>query len=121
MGEPALLNIAKDAKQYNATLVLRGFKENSYARTAKSLQTIIEKTGQGFIVDPELFTLFNIKAVPTIILSRPFANEISDRKQTPIQDRLQGHVSLKFALETFAKEGDLQAEAKAILRQGSGK
>ncbi|KAB2833227.1 MAG: type-F conjugative transfer system pilin assembly protein TrbC [Caedimonadaceae bacterium] len=130
LGEKALLNLAYEAKLYGATLVLRGFKNNSYAQTVKALQKIIQETGQGFIIDPELFSLFSVTAVPTYILSRPFqlqtlelqtlesktfGSHVSERIQTPLHDRLQGHVSLHYALEVFAKEGDLRNEAQSFL------
>ncbi len=49
LGEKALLNLAQEAKRWNATLVLLGFIDGSYAKTARTLQNIIVKTGQGFI------------------------------------------------------------------------
>lgn len=117
LGEKALLNLAHEAKLYGATLVLRGFKDNSYAQTVKALQKIIQETGQGFIIDPELFSLFSIPAVPTCVLSKPFQlqAQTQERTFTPFHDRLQGHVSLLYALEMFAKEGDLKEEANSIL------
>jgi type-F conjugative transfer system pilin assembly protein TrbC len=118
LGEKALLNLTQEAKAYGATLVLRGFIEGSYAKTAKALQNIIIKTGQGFIVDPELFSLFSITAVPTYILTKPFQLTSSMHIQTPIHDRIQGHVSIQYALEKFAKEGDLREEANFLLERG---
>lgn len=118
LGEKALLNLAHEAKLYGATLVLRGFKDNSYAQTVKALQKIIQETGQGFIIDPELFSLFSVTSVPTYVLSRPFQPfqlYTSEQNQTPLHDRLQGHVSVQYALETFAKDGDLQNEAQFLL------
>ncbi|MBX9621607.1 MAG: type-F conjugative transfer system pilin assembly protein TrbC [Alphaproteobacteria bacterium] len=120
LGEKALLNLANEAKLYKATLVLRGFKDNSYAKTVHALQKIIQETGQGLIIDPELFSLFSITAVPTYILSRPFQLHTLEQTQTPLHDRLQGHVSLQYALETFAKEGDLKEEANSLL-ENAGK
>ncbi len=120
LGEKALLNLAKEAKVYNAILVLRGFVEGSYAKTAKALQKIIQQTGQGFLIDPELFPLFSIQAVPTFILSKPFRLNAQERVQTPLHDRLQGHVSISYILESFAKEGDLYEEAQLLLRKGQG-
>lgn len=119
MGEKALLNLAHEAKLYGATLVLRGFKDDSYAQTVKALQKIIQETGQGLIIDPELFSLFSVTATPTYILSRPFQLHTLEQTQTPIHDRLQGHVSLRYVLEIFAKEGDLKGEAKALLLNAS--
>jgi type-F conjugative transfer system pilin assembly protein TrbC len=119
LGEKALLNLAYEAKIYGATLVLRGFKDNSYAQTVKALQKIIQETGQGFIIDPELFSLFSVTAVPTYVLSKPFQLQVQtqERTFTPLHDRLQGHVSLQYALETFAKEGDLKEEANSLLER----
>ena len=106
MGEKALLNLANEAKKYGATLVLRGFIDGSYVQTAKALQKVIQKTGQGFIIDPELFTLFAVTAVPTYVLAKPFPSTTLERIQTPIHNHLQGHVSIRYALEVFSKEGD---------------
>lgn len=118
LGEKALLNLAQEAKAYGAILVLRGFIEGSYAKTAKALHKIILKTGQGFLIDPELFSLFNVKTVPAYILPKPFQLHAHERIQTPLHDRIQGHVSIHYALEQFAKEGDLREEAHALLKQG---
>jgi type-F conjugative transfer system pilin assembly protein TrbC len=120
MGEKSLLSLAIEAKRYNVSLVLRGFKEGSYTKTAKALQRVIQKTGQGFIIDPELFTLFNVTAVPTFIVSKPVPLFATERVQTPLHDRLQGHVSLRYVLELFAKEGDLKNDAEILLEKGSG-
>ena len=119
LGEKALLNLAHDAKQFGATLVLRGFKDGSYLKTAQALQQIIQETGQGFMIDPELFSLFAVTAVPTYVLSRPFQFNAPGVTQTPLHDRLQGHVSVSYALGVFAKERSLKEEANALLENVS--
>ena len=130
LGEKALLNLASDAKQFDATLVLRGFIEGTpgssargqgYTKTAQALQKIIRTTGQGVIIDPELYTLFAVRAVPTFILTKPFQLQAQERTQTPLHDRMQGHVSAHYALEIFSQEGDLKIEAKALLLKGVSK
>lgn len=118
MGEKALLNLAHEAKQFSATLVLRGFQDGSYLKTAQALQKIVTETGQGVLIDPELYMLFNVTAVPTFILSKPFQLYSQERIQTPIHDKLQGHVSTRYALEQFVKEGDLSQEATFFLGGG---
>ena len=118
MGEKALLNLAEEAKRYGAILVLRGFLKGSYRKTVYALQKTINKTQQGFIVDPELYTLFSIQAVPTFIISKPFQLNASERTQTPLHDRLQGHVSVHYALETFSKDGDMKKEVQILLERG---
>lgn len=117
MGEKALLNLAHESKQFGATLVLRGFHEGSYVKTAQALQQIITTTSQGVIIDPELYALFNITAVPTFVLAKPFTMIAAERTQTPMHDKLQGHVSVHYALEIFAKDGDLKDEARALLTE----
>lgn len=119
MGEKALLNLSREVKRFGATLVLRGFHEGSYVKTAQELQKIILETGQGVVIDPELFTLFNIAAVPTFVLTKPFQLYAQERTQTPIHDKLQGHVGARYALEAFKKEGDLQQEAQHLLEAGT--
>jgi type-F conjugative transfer system pilin assembly protein TrbC len=118
LGEKALMNLAHDAKRYGATLVLRGFRKGSYAQTVQTLQKIILKTGQGFIIDPELYSLFSITAVPTFVLTKLSQISHEPRTLTPLHDRMQGHVSAHYALENFAKEGELQSEAKTFLKKG---
>jgi type-F conjugative transfer system pilin assembly protein TrbC len=117
LGEKSLLNLAQEAKAYGATLILRGFKDNSYAQTVKSLQNIITKTSQGVLIDPELFSLFSVKVAPTYVLVKPFQLSAQERTQTPLHDRLQGYVSVLYALETFATSGDLKQEAQALLEK----
>ena len=106
MGEKALINLAQESKHYEATLIMRGFKDNSLRKTVAALYKIILTTGQGVIIDPELFNRFKVTAVPTFVLANSSAH-----------DRLQGHVSCQYALEAFAKEGDLKNEAQALLNQ----
>ena len=119
LGEKALMNLAHEAKRYGATLVLRGFQEGNYKKTIQTLQKIILKTGQGVSIDPELFAFFSISSVPTFILAKSFQLNSSEPTSLLLHDRLQGHISAHYALETFAKEGDLQSEAKALLTNAS--
>jgi type-F conjugative transfer system pilin assembly protein TrbC len=119
MGEKALLNLAHEAKRFGGTLVLRGFRDGNYVKTAQALQKIITKTGQGVLIDPELYTLFDVTAIPTFVLSKPFPFQAQERTQTPIHDKLQGHVSVQYALETFVKKGDLKTDARALLKRGA--
>ena len=71
------------------------------------------------MIDPELFSLFAVTAVPTYVLSHPFQLNASEVTQTPLHDRLQGHVSVFYALSVFAKEGSLKEEATSLLENAS--
>lgn len=117
MGEKALLNLAREAKPFGATFVLRGFFDGSYLKTAKAFQKIIAETDQRVLIDPELYTLFNVTAVPTFVLAKPFQLYAQERIQTPLHDQLQGHVSAHYAVEQFAEKGDLRREAQILVER----
>jgi len=113
MPKSALIALNQEAVHLGATLVLRGLKDNSYQKTALYLQEIIEKTGQGFIVHPELFKRYDIHQVPSVVLT---TNSISD---APLFDVISGHIPIKTALLKIAEKGELTHEAKAWLQRGS--
>ena len=102
-----LIEILKEANNYNGVVVLRGLKNNSYKETAIFLQAIIKKSSNGVIIDPTLFEKYNITQVPVFVLNDPNNNNY---------DQITGNISLKHALQTFAKDGDLKAAAGKILR-----
>ena len=117
MGEKGLQATLEDAKRYGAQVVLKGFKDGSAKKTIAALMAMTEKTKYGLIIDPELFETFQVKMVPTIILSNR-SRHMEDGNSTPLHDRISGNVTLKYALEQFASAGDLNAVASALLKKG---
>lgn len=117
MGEKGLKAALEDAKRYGAQVVLKGFKDGSAKKTIAALTAMTEKTKYGLIIDPELFETFQVKMVPTIILSNR-SRDMEDGNSTPLHDRISGNVTLKYALEQFASSGDLKAVASALLKKG---
>jgi type-F conjugative transfer system pilin assembly protein TrbC len=106
--EKNLKAIAAEAKNYGATLVLRGLKENSYLKTASYLQELIEAEKIGFIIDPSLFAKYSVTSVPTFVLSA--LEEICPSNMTCLPgkfDKLVGNVTVKYALDKFKKEGEV--------------
>lgn len=106
MPKTRLIKLIKEATNYNAMVVLRGLKNNSYKETTNLLQPIIKEAGFGFIVDPTLFTEFNVTKAPVFVLNDPASKN---------HDKVSGNINLKYALEQFAKHGDLKQEAFKIL------
>ncbi len=103
-----LISLAIDAKKHNAYLVMRGLIENSYPKTAAYLQEIIEKSDNGFVIDPELFKLYQIKQVPAFVVSNKIEHCPSlENCKTPKYDKLVGNVSVSYALEQIAKKGEI--------------
>lgn len=86
--------LLKEAPKHNATLVLRGLKNNSFKETAKVIQDFHNKQegeGVGFEINPELFEKYGILHVPV------FLNLTNN-------NRLSGNVTLSFAAQKLKEE-----------------
>lgn len=90
--------------------VLQGLPDNSFTSLAKKLSEL-RKAGirAEIVLDPESFEKFNIRAVPTLVLS--------NGKQ---YDKISGNIKPLSALSYFAESGDCGEIAKQILQQAEG-
>ena len=111
MGEKNLGNLIKSATRYNAVVVMRGFKEGSVKETVAFLSKFIEKSGGGIIIDPELFKEYQIKRVPSFVLTKGCSSVRSEACKKEY-DILEGNVSPRFVLERISRDGDLAGYAK---------
>jgi type-F conjugative transfer system pilin assembly protein TrbC len=119
LDKPNLEQIIISANQYQAILVLRGLKNNSFKQTIASLQTLgLTEDSTGFIIDPMLFQNYQITAVPSYVL-------VAEKTCLPNQsckfdyDKIMGNITARFALEKFAQSGDLMLEAAQLLKVAS--
>jgi len=112
-----LKSYAKEATKYNGVLVFRGLPEGSFHRLAKLVSDISGDNAEGIAmqIDDEAFKAFDIKSVPTIVLSKP-ASIFSEQLKGGAFDKIGGNVTIKYALEVFAKEGDLKENAREVLK-----
>lgn len=112
-----LKSYAKEATKYNGVLVFRGLPAGSFHRLAKLVSDISGDNAEGIAmqIDDEAFKAFNIKIVPTIVLSRS-ASIFSEQVRGGSFDKIGGNVTIKYALEVFAKEGDLKENARELLK-----
>lgn len=112
-----LKSYAKEAAKYNGVLVLRGLPAGSFHRLAKLVSDISGDNAEGIAmqIDDEAFKAFDIKSVPTIVLSKP-ASIFSEQLKGGAFDKIGGNVTIKYALEVFAKEGDLKENAREVLK-----
>lgn len=92
--KPSLVALARDAEKYNAKLILRGVKNNSFKEMLKAIQSLGEELEGAMEINPELFKEYDIKAVPTFVLVNS-GREIN---------RLRGNVSLSFAAQKLKEE-----------------
>ncbi len=104
MPQNLLKNYDDIARKLGAKLVIRGLKDNSFKETIQYLKNV-KTSGIMVDIDPTLFERFNVNLVPSFVLSDGHS-----------YDKLVGSISIVYALEKFANEGDLKLQAKDILR-----
>lgn len=92
MPKASLTALAKDAEQYDAVLVMRGLKGDSFKETQAAFQSLGEEERSGIEINPELFETYHIQQVPVFI--RVKATAEGDFQEI---GRLSGNVSLAFA------------------------
>lgn len=95
----SLMQILEQSKKINAEVVLRGFINDSHKVTTQSFQGLINMAQYGIVVDPELFTKYEITKVPTFVIAK------GDK-----YDKLSGNISWQEAIDTITKKGELYAE-----------
>ena len=108
------------AKMYNGVIVFSGIENNSFQKTGEHIQGLARDGDEAsIIIDPTLFKEFQIDQVPTYVLAR--------REKCPVgmtcgasYDKIIGSITPKYALEKFAKQGDLTREAQDLLEAYSG-
>lgn len=110
MHKENIKQLMNEACDRNITLVLRGLIDNSFKKTMQYIQQFYGEKGEvkaNIIIDPTLYKEFNVTSVPSFVLIG----------QENKHDKLIGNVTVQYALEILSKEGDLEAEAKKLLRQ----
>lgn len=86
MPELSLKELSRNARKYNARMILRGIYKDSFKKTAEKILEI-DKKGLSLEIDPKLFKKYGIKKVPTFVLVEG-GSEIA---------RLSGNVTLEYA------------------------
>ncbi|MGI4851412.1 MAG: type-F conjugative transfer system pilin assembly protein TrbC [Janthinobacterium lividum] len=99
MPEASLKQLAHEAEQVGARLVIQGLVNNSFGQTSARIQAI----GIAIDIDPPLFDLFEVTRVPTFIRCRTNA----DGAIKEGHDRITGNISLLAAHDKFKTLGEL--------------
>jgi conjugal transfer pilus assembly protein TrbC len=100
-----LENLDKAAKKIGAKLVIRGLKDNSFKETLNYIKGI-KQEGITIDIDPESFRQFGITHVPAFIVTQ-------DTKY----DKIVGNISIAYALNKCASEGDTTLLSKEYLHR----
>ena len=106
-----LETMATQTHKAGGSLVIKGFVGGKLSTTLKFVQPLSEKTGVNVLIDPNMFSLFQVSSVPEIIVtSEPLTpcdpNGKDCSRNVPKHDRMKGNVTLYYALEQFSWEGE---------------
>lgn len=104
---------ARQADKINASLIIRGFVNNSMKETVRVTQEIFGKQDVGgFSVDPEKFKDFNIKKVPAVVIN---FTPICNKEDCPplAFDVVYGNIGLLEALKLIATKGSTDGQKYA--------
>ncbi|MCY4488015.1 MAG: type-F conjugative transfer system pilin assembly protein TrbC [Deltaproteobacteria bacterium] len=99
---------SREAARIGAPLVLRGLGPDGFQATVKRIGPFLDR-GSGAAIDPRLFRLFDIKAVPAVAVVPdgvpPCESRGCSADPAPPHDRVAGNIGLEAALEAIASEG----------------
>lgn len=99
MPEASLKQLAHEAEQVGARLVIQGLVNNSFGQTSARIQAL----GIAIDIDPPLFELFEVTRVPTFIRCKTNAGGAVKEGH----DRITGNISLLAAHDKFKTLGEL--------------
>lgn len=114
MPDEALRNLARQADQAGAVLVLRGLVGDSLTQTTAKIREVLgdEAKDQTFQANPQAFRAYNVQSVPSFVLARKPADGSTCGQGTDYVS-VRGDVTLKYALQ---KLGENQGWDKAAGR-----
>lgn len=114
MPKQSLNQLSSQAKKAGGVLVLRGLVNNSWKETAAALMAV-NKQGIALSIDPRLFKIFNVQAVPSFVVLPNDEHPCPTGKcsYSPVADIISGDISLEYALEAISSEGNA-ANAVAV-------
>lgn len=106
MPPESLKPLLHDISRAGGVAVFQGFPGNSVKAFVQGLSKVIDDKAEyrAIGVDPRLFRAFHVTSVPAMVaVSTDFdvCDGFDCQTATPPHDRLQGNVTLKYALETF--------------------
>lgn len=123
MSKNLLREYAKESIIYEGALIFKGVIDGSITKFAALIREILEVNASAIIqIDDESFAAFEIEQVPTIVLSEQ--NRLADfvyneESIAPKYDKVTGNIGIRYALELFAKDGEMKKEAENLLINGA--
>jgi len=121
MPPESIKRLIREAHRVDGVLVLQGFVEGSYKKTAERIAELGESVGN-IQINPDAFHKYKVTQVPTFALIESDKQEQIDLEGCALPDSfvsVVGDVSLRYALEAMARqsEGDTERVLDLHLRQ----
>lgn len=116
MPKESLLAAFDDGQKIGAVFVLRGLPEGSAKDGLLRIRQLIGDRKIAVIIDPYLYRLYHVTAVPTLIFAEGVSFTCEHCEPAPLHFTSQGDVSMSHALEQMGRPGADRLEAK--LRKG---
>ena len=117
MPEKSIEAYLRDAKELNASIVIRGLIENSFQRTFQRIaQLVTASGGNGIELNPILFKKFGIQQVPSIVVlpeNSTCRTKETCEKQTEF-DVIKGDMSLYEALRQIRDKGGVASKTASL-------
>lgn len=115
MPRASLERLAKESAAHGAVLVFRGPKDGSLRETLKAFEPLA-KLGANAVIHPPAFKAHGVNHVPVYLFGRPLAASCEDADRCGDVLRVDGDVSVQYALERMARaDHPLAAQAQARL------
>ena len=128
MPEASLKLLAAQAAKAQATIVIRGLKNDSMRATLAAVQTIIGERQVAWQIDPSAFTRYQVIRAPAFVLVAPGAANATDNsacktgcERPDAFVSVAGDVSVGYALQFIARTRPAFAdEAQRYLKRLGG-
>ncbi|HHV7523712.1 TPA: type-F conjugative transfer system pilin assembly protein TrbC [Burkholderia orbicola] len=124
MPRESLKRVVKQANRVGATVVLRGFKDNSLKETTLAINALGEGSGN-VVINPNAFTKYKVKAVPTLVLAKAESLDQVDNEGCALPANfvsVAGDVSVDYALDEVSRRSpEFDALAQRYVRQIRGR
>ena len=115
MPKQLLKNYALEAKRYGGVLVLVGLPGGSIHKLTDLIMEISSEDSAAMQIDDEAFTAFEVTSVPAIVLASS-ASIFEGKTASKKHDKVTGSITVKAALELFAKNGEMASDARGLLK-----
>lgn len=114
MPEKLILDYLQQADEFDAWVVVQGFKDNAMPKMLEILSQWDKKADiSRLLIDPNIFKQYEITEVPSVILTTDTYPCDNQKCVANSFDKIMGSIRLDHALKIMSERGDLHEAAKA--------